>query len=142
MRDELSAVLAMETCFNEVPGRPEQERVDWPPSSEYRSWKTFRPPRGTRLRRESHREAWPFPRLNMPFQADEPLENGEIPYNKRKMVFAPRWDWAPRFVWMKGEEVHMPVSEISMHSLFVTNPMLADFVEDIQKIPSLELFGG
>lgn len=125
----------METCFNEIPDTPEHERVDWPPSSEFRTWKASRPNPGTRSRRDSHRGAWPFPRLNTPFQTDEAFDDGEIPYSKRKMVFAPRWDWAPKLMWMKNEELQMPVCEISMQWLFIANPMLAGLLEDIQRLP-------
>lgn len=136
IKDGLSSVLAMESCFNEISDAPENERVDWPPSSEFRSWKASGPPPpGTRWRSDSHRGAWPFPRLNTPFKSDEIFDDGEIPYDKRKMVFAPRWDWAPRFVKMTDEEAHMPVSEISMTWLFVANPILADLVQDIQRRP-------
>ncbi|KUI73572.1 hypothetical protein VM1G_09522 [Cytospora mali] len=135
MKDGLSPVLAMESCFNELPDTPEHERVDWPPSSEFRSWKASRPPPGTRVRCNSHRGAWPFPRFNMPFRPEETFDDGEIPYNKRKMVFAPRWDWAPKFMKMNDEESHLPVEEIPMNVLRTTNPILARLVKDIQRRP-------
>ncbi|ROW00551.1 hypothetical protein VSDG_03234 [Cytospora chrysosperma] len=141
MKDGLSLVLAMESCFNEIPDTAETEKVDWPPSSEFRSWKASQPPPGKRWRSDSHSGAWPFPRINMPYKSDKSddiSDNGEIPYSKRKMVFAPRWDWAPRFVRMTDEEGHMPVSEISMTWLFVVNPILADLVQDIQRRPPQE----
>ncbi|ROV97102.1 hypothetical protein VMCG_07459 [Cytospora schulzeri] len=133
INDGLSSVLAMETCFNEIPDTPGDERVDWPPSSEFRSWKASRPPPGTRWRSDSHRGAWPFPRINTPFKPDETFDDGKIPYSKRKMVFAPRWDWAPRLVKTRDEEAHMPVAEISITWLFNVNPILADFIREIRR---------
>ena len=135
--DRLSSVLAMESCFNAAPGAPEHERVDWPPSAEFRSWKASRPPPGPRWRSDSHRGPWPFPRVNLPFRPDETFDEGEeIPYGKRKIVFSPRWDWAPRFVKAREDESCMQAQEISMTWLFVANPVLADLVQEIQARPS------
>ncbi|KUI61418.1 hypothetical protein VP1G_08600 [Cytospora mali] len=139
MTDGLSSVLAMESCFNELPDTPEHERVDWPPNSEFRSWKASRPTPGIRGRRNSHRGAWPFPRFNMPFKPEETFDDGEIPYNKRKMVFAPRWDWAPKFVKVNDEESHLPAEEIPMSFLWMMNPILARLIKDIQRRPPQDL---
>lgn len=130
-RDGLSAVLAADTCFNEAPNAPEDDRVDWPPDSEFRSWKECRPPPGNDLRKKAYRGAWPFPRINKPFQAGETFEDGEVPYGKRQIVLAPRWDCAPKSIWVQDERFERAACDIEMGWLSDANPMLADLLEDI-----------
>lgn len=114
-RDGLSLVLAMETCFNEIPNdTPESERVDWPPDAEFRNWKGSRPrppPGLARRRGSSHRGVWPFPRTNVPFRPQDSFPNNDIPYSERRMIFAPRWDWMPKFSKTIPDESHIPATE-------------------------------
>ncbi|POS71786.1 hypothetical protein DHEL01_v209818 [Diaporthe helianthi] len=111
----LSQVLAMETCFNEIPAdAPESERVDWPPDVEFKNWKGFRPrplPGFARRRGSSYRGVWPFPRINVPFRPYDYFPKNEIPYSERKMILAPRWDWMSRFSKMLPVESHIPAAE-------------------------------
>lgn len=119
-RDGLSLVLAMETCFNEIPNdTPESERVDWPPDAEFRNWKGSRsrpPPGFSRRRGSSHRGVWPFPRTNAPFRPQDSFPNNDIPYSERRMIFAPRWDWMPKFSKTIPDESHIPAA----------SPLIAD----------------
>lgn len=114
-RDGLSLVLAMETCFNEIPAdTPESERVDWPPDVEFRNWKGSRPrppPGFVRRRGGSHRGVWPFPRTNVPFRPQDSFPNNDIPYSERRMIFAPRWDWIPKFSKTIPDESNVPAAE-------------------------------
>ncbi|KAJ0124689.1 hypothetical protein J7T55_006030 [Diaporthe amygdali] len=113
--DGLSSVLAMESCFNEIPAdAPESERVEWPPDEEFRNWRGSRPrppPGFARWRSSSHRGAWPFPRTNVPYRPQDTFPNNDIPYSQRRMVFAPRWDWMPKFAKTTPDESHIPVAE-------------------------------
>lgn len=112
--DGLSLVLAMETCFNEIPAdAPESERVDWPPDVEFKNWKSYRPrrpPGFARRRGSSHRGVWPFPRTNIPLRPHDYFPNG-VPYSERKMILAPRWDWIPRIYKVLPDESHIPAAE-------------------------------
>lgn len=114
-RDGLSSVLAMESCFNEIPAdAPESERVDWPPDAEFRSWKGSRPrppPGFARRRSNSHRGVWPFPRTNVPYRPQDSFPNNDIPYSQRKMIFVPRWDWMPKFATTIPDESHLSPPE-------------------------------
>lgn len=114
-RDGLSLVLAMESCFNEIPtDAPESERVDWPPDAEFRNWRGSRPrppPGFTRWRGNSLRGAWPFPRTNAPYRPQDSFPNNDIPYSQRRIVFAPRWDWMPKFAKVLPDESHIPAAE-------------------------------
>lgn len=100
--DGLSSVLAMETCFNEIPAdAPESERVDWPPEVEFRTWKSSRV-----RRRNSYREVWPLPRTNIPYRPEDSFPNIDIPYSQRRIIFVPRWDWMPKFAKTLPDEPH------------------------------------
>ncbi|KAL1883931.1 hypothetical protein Daus18300_000039 [Diaporthe australafricana] len=114
-RDGLSSVLAMESCFNEIPtDAPESERVDWPPDAEFRNWRGSRPrpPPGLARRRcNSHGGSWPFPRTNVPYRPQDSFLNNDIPYSQRRIVFAPRWDWMPKFARVLPDESDIPVAE-------------------------------
>ncbi|KAI3390873.1 hypothetical protein diail_8462 [Diaporthe ilicicola] len=113
--DGLSAVLAMESCFNEIlTDAPDSERVDWPPDIEFRNWRGSRPrpaPGIARWRSNSHRGVWPFPRTNVPYRPHDSFPNNDIPYSQRKIVFAPRWDWMPKFAKILPDESHISAPE-------------------------------
>lgn len=125
-RDGLSSVLAMESCFNEIPtDAPESERVDWPPDAEFRSWKGSRPrppPGFARRRSSSHRGAWPFPRSNVPYRPQDSFPNNDIPYSQRRMIFVPRWDWMPKFAKTLPDESHISTPEPLMTDTRVLLP--------------------
>lgn len=114
-RDGLSSVLAMESCFNEIPADlSESERVDWPPDAEFRSWKGSRPrppPGFARQRSSSHRGVWPFPRTNVPYRPQDSFPNNDIPYSQRRMIFVPRWDWMPKFAKILPDESQISAAE-------------------------------
>lgn len=124
--DGLSPVLAMETCFNEIPADiPEFERVDWPPGVEFRNWKSYRPrppPGFARRRGSSHRGVWPFPRTNIPFRPNDCFPNNKIPYSERKMILAPRWDWMPRISNVLPDESHILAAEPCMTDIRLSLP--------------------
>ena len=124
--DGLSSVLAMETCFNEIPAdAPDSERVDWPPDVEFRNWKGSRPrppPGCARRRSSSHRGVWPFPRTNVPFRPQDSFPSNDIPYSERRMIFAPRWDWIPRFSKTLPDESHIPAAEPFMTDISMLLP--------------------
>lgn len=125
-RDGLSSVLAMESCFNEIPtDAPESERVDWPPDAEFRSWKGSRPrppPGFARRRSSSHRGAWPFPRVNVPYRPQDSFPNNDIPYSQRRIIFVPRWDWMPKFAKTLPDESHISTTEPLMTDTRVLLP--------------------
>lgn len=114
-RDGLSSVLAMESCFNEIPADlPDSDRVDWPPDAEFRSWKGSRPrppPGFARRRSSSHRGVWPFPRTNVPYRPQDSFPNNDIPYSQRRIIFMPRWDWMPKFAKTLTDESHISAAE-------------------------------
>lgn len=126
VRDGLSSVLAMESCFNEIPADlPESERVDWPPDAEFRSWKGSRPrppPGFARRRSSSHRGVWPFPRTNVPYRPQDSFPNNDIPYSQRRMIFVPRWDWMPKFARTLPDESHISAAEPFVNDISMLLP--------------------
>lgn len=125
-RDGLSSVLAMESCFNELPADlPDSERVDWPPDAEFRTWKGSRPrppPGFARRRSSSHRGVWPFPRTNIPYRPQDSFLENDIPYSQRRIVFVPRWDWMPKFARTLPNESHISAPEPFMTDISMLLP--------------------
>lgn len=126
LKDGLSSVLAMESCFNEIPADlPESERVDWPPDAEFRSWKGSRPrppPGFARRHSSSHRGVWPFPRTNVPYRPQDSFPNNDIPYSQRRMIFVPRWDWMPKFAKTLHDESHISAAEPFVNDISMLLP--------------------
>lgn len=125
-RDGLSSVLSMESCFNEISiDAPDSERVDWPPKAEFRSWKGSRPrppPGFARLRSNSHRGLWPFPRTNVPYRPQDSFPENDIPYSQRRIIFVPRWDWMPKFAKTLPDESHISAAEPFMTDIGMLLP--------------------
>ncbi|ROV93020.1 hypothetical protein VPNG_09412 [Cytospora leucostoma] len=128
MDDKLSAVLAMNTCFNELPRERGQDQMDWPPSSEFQSWTD---PRTGRRRSPG---VWPPPHVNnKPRRSGQILEDSKVDlYSDKKMAFWPSLDWRLRSE-RDVDEFYKPAPTIPLDWLCIVNPILAAFIKEIEE---------
>ncbi|KAK7735223.1 hypothetical protein SLS53_007613 [Cytospora paraplurivora] len=128
MDDRLSAVLAMNTCFNELPHKCDQDQMDWPPSSEFRS--SVADPRTGRRRLPG---VWPPPLVNKPRRSGQILQDSKVVlYSDMKQASWPCLDWRLRSE-RDVDEFYKPAPTISLDWLCTVNPIMAAFIKEIEE---------